>query len=651
MSSIKKIFLLYLIILISSTANAITYKPIDYTVRLNSEIINSTSFGFKIYWSKTTDSSNFSLRKKHADSSNWTSLLNNSKDTVYYDYNVNDGTAYEYGIINTFDSAMTAHSYIMTGQNIADKSNKKLLFIADETIYSALNKEINNYKLMLKADGYSVRFATAPRSEKFDTNNIRITKNIIDSIYNNFGLDYLILFGRIAVPYAGETAIDGHGDHIGAWPADCYYGIFTNKWTDSLADAYSAADPRNRNVPFDGKIDQSIIEDTVRLKIGRIDFYNLPVYAETEIQLYRRYINKIINYNNVNFTVNKKSLIDDRLGVWFKDIFASEAIANYNAIFENDSIIYDSLQNALGRESFMMSYVCSLGLYDSLEWIMNSNYFAKMESKALIMSFLGSYMGDWDSHNNIIRCSIASSPFTLTANFSGRPYWLYHRLGFGETVGSAYKLSINNDLTQYRTNCIYGLKGMHIALMGDPTVRLFRIAPPNNVIFSRNNGIINISWQYTDDDILGFEIYKSNSDMSAFELISNDYIKDKQFTYNEIIQDSNSIYIIKAVKNQNVVNGSFINRSIGAFANYTMDVDNEEYPDSSLISCYNNIIEIRALTDISRVDIYNIQGNIVYSNTPQSNYFSLIMNNLSKGYLLIRAKIGDKYICKSIINI
>jgi hypothetical protein len=485
----------------------------------------------------------------------------------------------------------------------------------------------------------------------FDTNKIKYTKNIIDSIHTNFGLDYLIQFGRVAVPYSGETAVDGHSNHVGAWPADCYYGIFTNKWTDSIADAYSAIDPRNYNVPFDGKFDQSIIEDTVRVRIGRIDFYNLPVFPESEIQLYKRYINKIINYNNTVSRPNFKALVDDRLGVWFEDIFASEAITNFNAIFEHDSIIYDSLQNRISKESFLMSSVYTLGLYDSLEWVFNSKYFTQKESKSVLMSFLGSYMGDWDSQNNIIRSSIASSPFTLAAYFAARPYWHLHRLGLGETIGSAYKLTINNDMNQYRSNSIFGIKGMHIALMGDPTVRFYRLPPPTNLTFNRNNGILNFRWDYSDDDIIRFEVYKSNKDRTDFELIAIVPYSDRFLMYYESNEDINSIYIIKAVKMQQSLNGTFVNRSIGAFANYTMNVSSDNNSDNpASINIQDNLLEIQAINNIDNIEIYDILGNTVYSNYSQSNSYIIELNKLCKGFLLIRVKIEKKYFSKSFVN-
>ena len=58
----------------------------------------------------------------------------------------------------------------------------------------------------------------------------------------------LILFGHVPVPYSGDSAIDGHPDHFGAWPTDVYYGDMDGTWTDSVNDT-GASGTRNDNMP------------------------------------------------------------------------------------------------------------------------------------------------------------------------------------------------------------------------------------------------------------------------------------------------------------------------------------------------------------------------------------------------------------------
>jgi hypothetical protein len=61
--------------------------------------------------------------------------------------------------------------------------------------------------------------------------------------------------GHVPVPYSGNFNLDGHDYHFGAWPADVFYGDMDGVWTDSSVTQTIASDPRNWNVPGDGKFD------------------------------------------------------------------------------------------------------------------------------------------------------------------------------------------------------------------------------------------------------------------------------------------------------------------------------------------------------------------------------------------------------------
>jgi hypothetical protein len=47
-------------------------------------------------------------------------------------------------------------------------------------------------------------------------------------------------------------------------------------WTDATVRDSGASDARNRNVPGDGKFDQSSFPAPLKLMVGRVDMANLP---------------------------------------------------------------------------------------------------------------------------------------------------------------------------------------------------------------------------------------------------------------------------------------------------------------------------------------------------------------------------------------
>jgi len=157
---------------------------------------------------------------------------------VPYDYKVqrfyNDGTAPRTG-------------YLAAGMDVPmTDARGKLILVVDQTMAPALAAEIAQLQQDLTGDGWQVvrydvpRMATDPASTNPDDYAARAAevahvKSLIVAEYNadpaNVRAVYLL--GRVPVPYAGRIAPDGHGDHLGAWPADGYYGDMDGVWTDS----------------------------------------------------------------------------------------------------------------------------------------------------------------------------------------------------------------------------------------------------------------------------------------------------------------------------------------------------------------------------------------------------------------------------------
>ena len=63
---------------------------------------------------------------------------------------------------------------------------------------------------------------------------------------------------------------DGHVEHSGCWPADVYYAVDYDQWTDTITNT-DATRIENKNVPGDGKLDQTRIPAKVNYIMGRID--------------------------------------------------------------------------------------------------------------------------------------------------------------------------------------------------------------------------------------------------------------------------------------------------------------------------------------------------------------------------------------------
>jgi len=176
-----------------------------------------------------------------------------------------------------------AYGYIFSGFDVEPLHQKgRVLILCDDKLFPDLQDDIDSLKLDLAGDGWIPSIEIAPRTEEFNKDNVIATKKIIENYYKKYSdFKSLILIGRIAVPYSGSFAVDGHSpEHDGAWPTDVFYSIMKGRWTDTIRNT-KADTERNRNLPNDGKYDQLMIPADAELELGRIDFFKLPTFKES----------------------------------------------------------------------------------------------------------------------------------------------------------------------------------------------------------------------------------------------------------------------------------------------------------------------------------------------------------------------------------
>src|SRR5204863_9463126 len=102
--------------------------------------------------------------------------------------------------------------------------------------------------------------------------------------------------------------------------------------------------------------------------------------------------------------------------------------------------------------------------------------------KAVFTMLFGSYLGDWDTQDNFQRAVLATPTSGLVCCWSGSPHWFCHHMALGETIGFSTRLTQNNGplgLYRNQTNTYAGL--VHIALMGDPTLRMHPVVPAGSL--------------------------------------------------------------------------------------------------------------------------------------------------------------------------
>jgi hypothetical protein len=640
-------------------------QPKDHALCVEVIIADPPNLSATFSWENDNEALNHVIRRKLMIANKWDTLaVLPPNKTKYLMDDFQDSTHYDISIIKNKE-AYSSYSYFALGKNIKLSAFKgTVLLIIDETVAEPLENELKRFRNDMIGEGYAVISKEVPRTEKFDTNAVKYIKQVIDLEYiTEPTLTSVILFGRIAVPYSGAYAIDGHiPDHLGAWPSDVYYAAPEAVWTDELVNAFSADDERNRNIPGDGKFDETTIIGDVKLELGRIDFFNLPVFEDSEIELLRKYLDKNHAFRHGEISVQKKGLIDDRLKYINFEPFSSGSWYNFYGIFGKENIDTLDYRNSLEQSSYLWSYGSNSGSYSSIAHVATADDYATRQTNGIFTSITGSYLADWDYKDNLLRCAIASSPSMLISFFDGLPDWHYHNMSLGQSIGYATKITQNNrDL--FKANDVDGFRQIHIALMGDPTLRMEYPKPPENFrivdtikIEGKKQAVLKFD---PADGINRYNLYARDKNSNVFFLF--DEINFDEF-YLDIEHLDNYFFVLKSVRIEKVKSGSYLNESTGVPLRISPPTDViDEVQNNDLLHAFPNPardnVTIKFNDTVSHIEILDIHGNIIRSMGQDQIFENSVSWDLKdfngqkvpSGVYIIRTSISDKVVVAKVL--
>ena len=556
--------------LVSSLQAAVSTK--DYSVQVSAAVQTSPP-QIQLSWPGDANATAYTLyRKSKADGSWGGGIALSPNATGYTDNNVAIGETYEYQIVKAGrgDTPYTGYGYIFSGiQAPLIEQRGKLILVVDNTYSGRLSAELARLSDDLVGDGWSVVRRDVGRNEA-----VANVRALIRSDYNADpgNIRAVLLFGHVPVPYSGNIKPDGHDNHKGAWPADVYYADMTGNWTDSSVNNTNAERRAGWNVPGDGKFDQDYPPGDARLEVGRVDLSDLSgIQARTgkdEGELLRQYLNKDHNWRHAKLVVPRRALVYDVFGFRTGDPIVGSAYRNFSAFFGAANIAEvtsGSFVPRLRTEGYLWLYAAGGGQYFTMNGVGDSNVFATNDLRTVFTMFLGSYFGDWNNENNWMRSALAGKTYTITAVYAGFPQHYYHHMALGETIGYGIRLTQNNRVggTYSPTNQGEGM--VHIALMGDPTLRLHPVIPPANLRATVPGNQVNLAWAASRDTSLqGYYVYRAASRQVPFVRVSG-ASPVTGTTFSETHQTGVQIYMVRAVKLERSASGTYFNPSQGIF--------------------------------------------------------------------------------------
>ncbi len=278
----------------------------------------------------------------------WEIIDRDARTSVFTDTTVRPGQTYGYRVLRNGRPPL---ELCVAHDTPPPADRGRALLLVDETLAERLTGSLARYRADLIADGWEVVQHRVPRHvdadpQDFDCRrydaealprnkaNLLAIKALIRREYEAHPgrTQVAVLIGHPTIPQSGWAAEDGHvncqdpaGIHLGAWPADLFYGDLTGTWTDTQSFKTGCPDcPRSQcaycilgNEAGDGRWDQNELPrepdgsaGRIEVPLGRIDFARLSHFdsrfadlkgnpksaLEVEVALLDRYFDKVGRY-------------------------------------------------------------------------------------------------------------------------------------------------------------------------------------------------------------------------------------------------------------------------------------------------------------------------------------------------------------------
>jgi hypothetical protein len=507
-------------------------------------------------WVGPAGGTSWKIYRKLKDQDSWGApLVSGLPSTVHSwaDSTAEKNIAYEYRIQQIGSSAW---GYILSGFEIPPVDDMGILILVlDTTELPAYINELEVWKSDLRYEGWRLKQISVSQ-----TDSVGSIKERIKTSYNQNPEETkaILLFGHVPVPYSGNFNPDGHADHAGAWPCDGYYAELNGTWKDVAVNTVSAAQTRNRNIPGDGKFDQTTFPSALELQIGRVDMYDLPSLGNEGLLL-KKYLIKDRLFRTGKQHIKNQAVIDDNFSVNNPEGFSASSWRGFSAICGKDSIFSSDYFSNMRNDSYLWSHGCGFGNYTGASGIGSSNDFGVDSVKGIFTMMFGSYFADWDNTNNFLRAAIAGGSI-LTNVWSGRPYWHFHQTALGESMGFSALKTMNNQNT-YDNNSFP--RGVHMAFIGDPTLKAFPTQQPSNFRANMVNEEAILSWNPAPGFVNGYHVYRLDSASGRYLRINQHPITGNTFTDTCLSENGIVSYLVRALKLERTPSGSFFSLSTG----------------------------------------------------------------------------------------
>ena len=577
-------------------------KSNDINQSIICEVIFSSDGYITASWRGKSDSEGYNVKYRIDHTSRWNIEALDVQDTFYTFTNKWDVPV---ELLIETNSGKYATGYVYAAHEYFKKDvEEKMLILVEASLNPSIEDLIEEYQQVLSQELIETEIEIFDESDRpTDVKTVILNRN------QEKPIDYILILGHVAVPYSGNSAIDGHTpDHEGAWVAEGYYGDIDGQWTDTSVNNAAARREENQNIPGDGKFDQNFFPSPVDIPVGRVDFSDLPKLNESEAELTRNYLRRNIDYRLGKIKAPRRAVIDNNFNL--SEGVGQGAIKSFHTFLEPDSINYGDYDQCLEND-YLFTYGAGSGGYQSASNVISTNTLVQDSVRSIFTTVFGSYFGDWDVSNNLLRAILARGN-TLINAWSGRPVWHFHQMAMGESVGSIL-LNSQNAIT-YHT--VHGKLRIHISLLGDPSLKMYYHEQVRDVEL----GNTEITWSSngSDPELVGYNVYYNQG--QGWDLLTESMISETKLDLSLIPHHGQTDILIRPVALIQSRSGSYYNEGNGAMLEVILsstediEVENVIFPNP-----VEDVLNIKSTSTIKNIQVFNMSGQLIMKTEAAKN--------------------------------
>ncbi len=454
----------------------------------------------RLSWNESSDSTGYIVRRRTGPGAPWTTVAQLPVSaTSWDDADARWGQTFEYHLLKTTAAGASGQSWVRAGAEVpfeaADARGVAAIVVDAQTSEAeGMPERLARLAEDLRGDGWAVEQLVVGDAESDTPPEVKAK---LWALHAETGgrLRAVLLLGAVPRPFSGKISPDGHPDHLGAWPADGYYAD-PSVWTDSVnlggAGAFA-------NLSGDGKFDPSTYPGKLELRVGRVDAQDMSELAPlAPAALVARYLDANHAYRHGHSRFARRAYVRDTFGHFDGEAFSRLAYRDGTAVLGAPAIEVEDPQRGFfdvleEEEGFALAFGCGGGTSTSASGVASTADFVYRKPRAAFLGLFGSYFGDWSYPDNLLRAVLLSPGEVLATAWFARPYLHLHGLGALQSFGDAFVDSANNSGSDYDVG--FSPRSVHQALLGDPTLRLFVIPPPQALALEVVEGGMQLRWE------------------------------------------------------------------------------------------------------------------------------------------------------------